>query len=165
MIKTVYDYIRILGLLTIGFYIAVSVNNQITYTLRPFLKSYRTIPHMLSKDDIGQVKELYPSVYRIMEKINRKPEDTNFYFAPSFYDESWWYLYVRARYLCYPRRIFVHNPLLYRDTDREEYIRRFIGDSERYDELDWVKGRGIEYIILFRDKDISVIPADSKIVL
>lgn len=120
---------------------------------------------MLSKDDIGQLKELYYPIYKIIDEINRKPEDANFYFAPCFEDESWWYVYIRTRYLCYPRKIFVHFPLLYHETNKKEYITRFIGNSKKYNELDWVKNRNIKYIILFRNNTVSILSTDSEIVL
>jgi hypothetical protein len=168
MTKGRFDYMKILGLLLIGFYIITAINNQITYIFKPFFESYKNIPSMLFYDDIGQLKQLYYPIYKIVDEINKYPQDTNFYFTPCFEDsnntESWWYLYIRVRYVCYPRKIFVNSPLLYNGS-KKAYRKHFVGDSKQYDELDWIKNRNIDYVILFRNNTVSILPIDSEIVL
>jgi len=169
MIRNRANYATVLGLLVIAFYAFISINSQLNYTFKPFLRLYKAIPSMLFKDDLNQLKELAYPIYRIVYDINIYPDDARFYFAPCFKDSKntkiwWWYLHVMLRYLCYPRNIFCINPVVYND-DKAEYLKRFVSGAKKYNELDWLKARNVKYIILFRSNAIQILSLDNEIAL
>lgn len=156
-----------MGVIVLTAYLSVSIASQIRYTFRPFARSASVIPAMLTKDDLGQLRKLAEPIYQVIAGINQYTEETNFYFVPSFSDSEnsavwWWYLYLLSRYLCYPRKIFCHDEILY-GGEKDRYLRQFIGQAARYAELDWVKTRRIEHIILYRNNTVSILPSSAEI--
>lgn len=157
----------IIGLFIIAFYLITSIGNQIRYTFTPFIKSYKNLPYMLAKDDLGQLKELTNPIYNIVEGINKYPEDTNFYFVPCFEDSGnsavwWWYLYIISRYFAYPRKIFAMDVILY-NNNKNEYKKKFMPHGKNYSKLNWIKDREIKYIILFRNNVVSILSLNADI--
>jgi len=158
---------RIIGLFLLAIVLTVTLSSQIRYQILPFLRSYKSIPYLLSKDDLSLLKEFAYPVYRLIGGINTYPEDTNFYFAPCFADSGntqiwWWYLHIVTRYFCFPRKILCMDSVLYSDN-KDVFISKYIGDAKKYSDLEWIKARKISYVILFRDNAVSILPIDTEI--
>jgi hypothetical protein len=156
------------GFLVIFSLLALSLNSQLKYTLQPFFNSFRSIPGMLARDDAGQLKELSPSIYQIIEEINKYPPEANFYFEPHFAPWQsqgvwWWYVYIISRYLCYPRKVFSLAGIAYHNS-RIEYLNKFIGQAKFYSQLSWLRGQGIQYVVLLRQGRVLVLPVSAEIV-
>jgi len=125
------------------------------------------MPYMLAKDDLGQLKVLAYPYYQLINEINKYPQETNFYFPPAFGEWKnqgvWqWYIYVLARYLCYPRKVFSLHATLYHNS-RSEYFANFIRGSKYYSQLEWLKLRNISYVVLFSNAQVSILPISAEI--
>jgi len=103
----------------------------------------------------------------MIDAINAYPKDTRFYFSPplgeSQYEEiEWVYVNILCRYFCYPREILYMEQRLY-EKDKSEYMRKFIGNVETYQELGWIKERDIRYIIMYYNSRFSILPISARI--
>lgn len=146
----------------------IALLNQIQYTVIPFVKSYRSLPMMLSKDDMGLLKGVARPYYEISQEINKYPKDTSFFFWPALESAQGermmhWYLYILLRYLCYPRRIFSINEDMY-NANKDDFETRFVGEAERYLDLEWINKHNIKYIILLRNNRVFTLPVEERIV-
>jgi hypothetical protein len=122
---------------------------------------------MIIKDDVQKLRVIAPDLFNLVEAVNTFPTSTRFYFIPCFEDSGntgrwWWYVYLIVRYLSYPRTIFCHDKVQYKNS-KEIYLERFIGQAKTWQALDWITSRHIEIIILMRNNAVEFIHITSPI--
>ena len=160
---------RIAGLCFLIFFLVISLADQLRYTFLPGIKGWSIIVQRLPLGDLPLLEAVAPAYASFIARINRFPEATRFYFAPSFADSGntafdWWYLYILSRYCAYPRKVFCLHPSLY-GGDRQRYLKEFIGTKTHYSDLAWIRERSITQVILVRNNAVYLLPVDHEIVL
>ena len=166
------DYRKSLGSIILVSLLLFSLFAQSKYNLEGFLKNRAQITQLLKMDDLARHYALLGPVARVIEEIEKLPKESVLYFVPVFGDTPqakenslwWWHLDHILRYFCYPRKIVVLHFDLYGDK-RQEYLVKFMKGAKRFSDLDWIRSRGITYIILYRDNRISILPASTPVEL
>jgi hypothetical protein len=166
MIKTTPPVLSLLRWAVIGALLVSAGLNQFNFSLKPFFLARKDIPAMISRNDTEKLQVLAPDLFALIRAVNAFPPQTRFYFMPCFQDSGntgrwWWYVFVLTRYFAYPRIILSHNASL-RYT-KENFIARYIGKARTYQDLDWIKSKNIQVIILMRNNKVEFLGVDTPI--
>lgn len=152
----------ILGLLSAkGLYVLYQT------TLRPWPASSSVIQKQLPLSDEQKLEAQAPDLAALVKAVNNYPETTRFYFVPSFADSGNtgrqpWYIYILTRYFAYPRIIACHDSLQYAGS-KNVYLERFIGNARTWYDVEWVRDKHINIIILMRNNRVDFLPVHAQI--
>ena len=136
-----------------------SLFNQFNFSFKPLSLSKDHIASMMIKNDMQKLETAAPDLFSLVREVSAFPASTRFYFIPCFNDSGntgrwWWYVYLMARYLSYPRTVFTHDKAEYGDT-KGIYLSHFIKEAKTWQELDWITSRHIEVLILMRNNTVE----------
>ena len=152
----------VLSVLIIG-----AVRNQFFYALLPFWKDRHGIGENLLKTDAGKLQALAPDISGLVDIVNATPASATFYVVPSFsapgdHRRDPGLVLGVLRYMCFPRIFLSHDSGLY-GARKQLYLEKFIGEARTWQELDWIRSRGIQSIILMRDNKVYFLPVTGPI--
>jgi len=141
--------------------ISFAIFNQVQFTFKPLAASRAKLPALLIKDDMAQLNLMLPDIGRLFNIVNSAPAEAKFYFVPYFTNSPemqtyWWYLYLASRYFSYPREVYCHDHSLYK-SNKDIYLKRWIGQAKTFDELPWLNDRHVQYIIRIQHNILEIV--------
>ena len=147
--------------------ILMAAYNQVVSTIRPLVTATSSMGKLLTLTEHEKLRILAPSYSRLIDAVNAYPQGTRLYFVPCFEDSGnsgfwWWHLYLLTRYEVYPRKVLCHDELLY-EGQKSVYLSRWIGHAKYFNDIKWIRDRGIEYVILVRHNSANILPVTAEV--
>ena len=139
--------------------------NAIRYDLQPVFVSPGILAERLALSESEMTRLVSGQVGEAIDYINTLPPDTALYYVPNFPDTpgnpenqvSWWLMGHILRYFAYPRRVYSVHFDLYGNT-RRGYIEKIMGGRTKFTEAEFIKSRGISYLITYRYDRVRIEP-------